>query len=332
MYISYSSSDEYCEYTGISIISLFENNKDLDLCVFLIDNGISTNNKDYIINISEKYNRKIEFIDGNIIEQELKNKVPMFNGSFSTYSRIILDKIYPEYVDKILVLDSDTIVNGTLDSLNDLEFNGKIIAAVENPEFYLNENINTEEKKIIKLKKKYFNAGILYVNLKEWREKNFSKKIDKAISELVDYKFVDQTILNYATDQEDYIKLPYKYNYWGHLWNKADKQRIHSYFNNFFSKEEIEDAETNPIIIHYKGYDSRPWYKESTSLMKDKYLYYKNISPWKDSKLESFYDSSYYRKLPFLNKLKMRVVIALNNTVILEKLKKIYRAIKLDKE
>ena len=328
MYISYSSSDEYSEYTGISIISLFENNKNVDLNVFIIDNGISKMNRDNIIKIAEKYKRKIVFIDGKRIEYELKNKVPIFNGSFSTYSRIILDKIYPDYVDKILVLDSDTIINGSLESLNYLEFTDKIIAAVENPEFYLNENINTEEKNIINLKKRYFNAGILYVNLKEWREKNFSNKIDKAISELKEFKFVDQTILNYATDLEDYAKLPYKYNYWGHLWDKEHCNKIHSFFLNYFPVKEIIEAENNPIIIHYKGYTSRPWFKESTSSMKDKYLYYKSISPWKNIKLDSFYNSTYYKNLSKDNKIKVRVLLMFNNTIFLFLLKKIYRIIR----
>lgn len=331
MYISYSSSNEYSQYTAISIISLFENNKDMDLVVFLIDNGISNKNKINFKKIANKYKKKIVFIDGDSLFYELKKYLPEFNGSYSTYSRIVLDKIYPDYVDKILVIDSDTIINGSLSELNDFDFKDKIIAAVENPLIY-KIDLDKEEREIIEKNNLYFNAGILYVNLINWKKKNFSKKINNAIKKLEKFSFVDQTILNFATDHEDIIKLPYKYNYWGHSWNETDRQRINSYFSNYFSKEEIEDAESNPIIIHYKGYETRPWYKESTSLMKNKYLYYKSISPWKASKLESFYDSSYYRKLSLLSKLKTRVIITFNNTVILKQLKKIYRTIKLDKE
>lgn len=327
MYISYSSSDEYCEYTGISMISLFENNKNLDLNIFLIDNGISLDNQKNILQIAKTYNREIVFVDGKKIIVELKNRVPEFNGSFSTYSRIILDKIYPDYVDKILVLDSDTVINGSIIELYKLDVSNKIIAAVENPEFYMNNYLNNEEKDIIKEKQFYFNAGIMLVNLKEWRNKNFSNCINQAISTLRQFEFVDQTILNKALPQNEYIRLPYKYNYCGHLWNEKERKNKHAFFSKFFSETEIEEAERNPIIIHYKGYTSRPWFKESDSSLQNLYLYYKSISPWKNTKLKSIFNSSYYKNLCVFDRIKLKLSIKFKDTYFLRFLKGLYKKI-----
>lgn len=46
MNIVYSSSDSYAEIAGVSIVSLFENNKDIkEMVIYIIDNGISDSNK-----------------------------------------------------------------------------------------------------------------------------------------------------------------------------------------------------------------------------------------------------------------------------------------------
>ena len=53
MNIIYSSSDAYSELAGVSITSLFENNKNIDdIEVYIIDNGISEKNKEHFHKIA----------------------------------------------------------------------------------------------------------------------------------------------------------------------------------------------------------------------------------------------------------------------------------------
>ena len=60
MNIVYSSSDSYAELCGISIVSLFENNKSCDeINVYVIDNGISNQNKEKLLSTAKHYSRNI---------------------------------------------------------------------------------------------------------------------------------------------------------------------------------------------------------------------------------------------------------------------------------
>ena len=56
--IVYASDDNFAEILGISVISLFENNKDMqEIIVYILDSGISIVNKEKIESIFKEYNR-----------------------------------------------------------------------------------------------------------------------------------------------------------------------------------------------------------------------------------------------------------------------------------
>ena len=63
MDVVYHSSDSFAAVTGVSITSLFENNKSADtINVWLIEHDITQENKDNLVKIANKYERKIYFI------------------------------------------------------------------------------------------------------------------------------------------------------------------------------------------------------------------------------------------------------------------------------
>lgn len=59
-HIVYASDDAFAEILGVSLVSLYENSKDMtDIIIYILDSGISEQNKDRIINVSKKYSRKM---------------------------------------------------------------------------------------------------------------------------------------------------------------------------------------------------------------------------------------------------------------------------------
>ena len=48
MYIVYASDDNFSDIMGVSILSLFENNKDENINIYILDSNISKDNKDKI--------------------------------------------------------------------------------------------------------------------------------------------------------------------------------------------------------------------------------------------------------------------------------------------
>ena len=62
--VMYLTDNNYVVFAGVSIISLFENNKDIEnINVYVIDDSISEKNKKIYLDIANKYKRNIIFLD-----------------------------------------------------------------------------------------------------------------------------------------------------------------------------------------------------------------------------------------------------------------------------
>ena len=134
MYVVYGSSDLFSEVTGSSMISLFENNKCIkDIHVFCIEKEITEKNKSYLKSIARQYGRTLQFIEmpkwSEKLNIELKSQKKIWPGM--GYNRPFLPEIIPDSVDKILYLDSDTIVEQSLENLWNTDLNGYYMAAVD---------------------------------------------------------------------------------------------------------------------------------------------------------------------------------------------------------
>lgn len=110
--IVYASDDGFAEVLGVSIISLYANNKEMDdINVFVLDSGISAENKRKLISISKEYNRrKIEFISAKNISEILKLDVKTDRGSLSQYARLFISSSLPKTIERVLYLDCDIVI------------------------------------------------------------------------------------------------------------------------------------------------------------------------------------------------------------------------------
>lgn len=308
--IVYSSSDYYSQCTGISISSLLKNNQDIpEIKIFVLETGISEDNKSNIKMIGEKYNRSIEFINaqGKFDDYVKKLKFKYMRGSYNTYARVMLNAWFSD-LDKVLLIDSDTLVVGSIKELWNIDMNDYLIGAV--PEVAIYSPYSTyEDKKIIDNSNPYFNMGIVLCNLKRWREEKIDDLIEKKLNDYKkDFMIADQSILNYTINNQ-MKRLHLKYNYYTAM-HAVSYSTIKKVFSeqNIFGKNEFLEARNNPIIIHFVGHPfERPWFDRSTSVYKKEYLSYREETPWKDQALMptpdaknwmfGFYDKLTYRML-----------------------------------
>ena len=73
MNIVYASDDNYAEIMGVSMLSLFENNKDTsEIVVYVLDSQIRNDNKQKLQQIADIYNRQLNFISIQKIYQIIK--------------------------------------------------------------------------------------------------------------------------------------------------------------------------------------------------------------------------------------------------------------------
>lgn len=296
--ICYATSDEYAEYTGISIYSLLKNTpKRIIGRFFILDYGIKKANRNRFHQLEQMYNIEFEYISAEKILVEIKERlgIASFRSSLATYSRAFIDQIIPDNVCRLLYIDSDTIVNRSIEELVGFNMGECAIAgAIALDQF--DSCHATSEFPLMTKNKIYIGCGIVLYDLNNWRKLNCTKWVCDICNSGIKTPFADQTLINNAIP-EKYIKvLPIKYNYAAHGIPK-DMEMKHLQSNNWYTAAECKEAVESPVIIHYKGWAViRPWYDECVSRRTTDYRKYKAESPWRDIPLSVM--SEYLKTVP----------------------------------
>lgn len=321
LYISYITSDAYSPYCGISLTSLFENNKEMeDLEVFIVTYDLKDDNKKKFDILAEKYNRKLTFIDAMPVIDDLKvkYKIKDFSGTSIGYTRIFPHKLYPEYVNKILYIDSDTIIISSLAGVEEFDLCGCPFAMAENLSFEIMPELLRDNEKIAFYNKgKNYNSGVIICDIQKYLEAGIEGILIEELKKGETYAYAEQSIINCAVPFKFIKSLPLKYNYSLHRFSKYEIFDVIQYYGKIYSIEDMMDAEKEPIIIHYIGDRSRPWYRQAVTRRKKEYLDYKHISPWCAMESKSIFETKYFRDLPVVNKIVQIITIPLFNSRIL---------------
>lgn len=311
MYISYSSSDFYAPHTGISIASLLENNKDVEnIEIFILDLGIEEDNKRRLSTIVDKFNRKLSFIsviDKDIVEYVGKD-VPPHIGSYATYARLCAPIVYPTYVDRIVCVDSDMIITGSIRIVANMDMTGKVVAAVPclYKRYHSIAGKSAEEKGIMANHKYYINNGFMIINLENWRKYDFENRVKEAVKDMSVFKHKDQSIMNYILEDNFLLPIPLRYNFYLH---SVPKYKLKSLNVEPFTRHDLKEAEDNPVVIHYVGDETRPWFRENISTMSEYYFKYKAMTPYADYPIVSLFETPSYKRKGYLEKCFLRVYL-----------------------
>lgn len=286
MNIMYCADDNYSRHAGISMMSLFEKNKNTDkIDVYIVSVNISADNKRKIKEIADTYKRKVFFIDF----EEFKDRLVLDNGDnehpISAYARIFVDELLPKSVDKVLYLDCDILINDSLDELWQNDMQGKALGAVQDICYMVFRNETGIEQPY-----RYFCSGVLLIDMRQWRKENCQKKLTDYVDERKGVlQHHDQTILNGVFGTDYYVLHP-KYDVLTPVFLMSYKNLVTYYGceEDFYTKKEIKESVKNPAIIHYTSSGiGRPWENNNHPLA---HLYQdiKNRSPWYDYPKQEF--------------------------------------------
>lgn len=125
---------------------------------------------------------------------------------------------------------------------------------------------------------KYFNSGLLIINVDRWRKEKITDKVIQYIKENQDILFYpDQDALNVVL-QEKWYSLEFRWNQISlfHNMNITESSYAH----------EIQNALDNPAIVHFTE-ASKPWQYLNSHPNKKDYFYYLNLTGWREYKYPS---------------------------------------------
>lgn len=281
--VLYQFNEKYVPFAGASITSLFENNKDMEgINVYILGEELSRNSKDKLCELAKTYERRVIFKDTKELVKDMKEwGIPAYRGSYAANMRLFLPLILEEEMNRILYLDADTIVNGSLRELMKTKMDGFALAMVL-------DSLGGNHKKTLGFGEAdpYYNSGVILFDLKNWRERECTERIIEHIKQgNTGYSAPDQDLLNVVC-KEDIMTLKPEYN----------AQPVHLVFSisdyykcygrmAYYGEEELKNLKQNAVIYHFFRFLGEfPWNKNNLHPDNRLFDHYIALSPWKGYK------------------------------------------------
>lgn len=153
-----------------SIASLLLNNPGHHISVHVINEGLSPTAHDVLSRLTLIHGAKLHLHVVDAGQQSAMARVPIMKRlSKSVYYRFLVPYMLQSSVERVLFLDADTIVTGSLNELFEFDLEGACIGAVNDP---LSSLLARERN----LKGAYFNAGVMVIDLQSWRDLDVSHR------------------------------------------------------------------------------------------------------------------------------------------------------------
>ena len=259
--VFYAVDDAYIPFLAVSIKSLISNSSSENDYIIRV---LYTNITDEHINkikMLEKENVSIEFVNFNNKIESIKDKLYTRDYySKTTYFRLFLPEIYKEY-DKIIYIDSDTVVLTDIADMYNIDMGDNLVAGVPDGAVQTVPIFQEYVEKVVGVAdyNKYFNAGILLMNLDELRKFKFQEK----------FLYLLETVKFTVAQDQDYL-------------NRICKGRVKIIDSGWdaMPMEPLKLDEDKLKIIHF-NLGAKPWHHDN--ILYDKFF-------WKYAEQTDFLD------------------------------------------
>ncbi|HBL14337.1 MAG TPA: glycosyltransferase family 8 protein [Cyanobacteria bacterium UBA11162] len=270
-----AADDRYAMPLTVTICSLLANlSQDYQLTIFIIDGGIKQANKRKLFQSINSNRCQVNWLKPQpekLKKVKLSGRIPI-----AAYYRLLIPDLLPAEFDKVIYLDCDLIILEDLAKVWNLELdNHYILAAQDTTVPYISspDGLANYKQLGISEQAKYFNSGVLAINLKKWREDNIADQAIKYVEENKQYiRWWDQDALNAVLVGK-----------WGELdlrWNQMPNVYGDSFWQDpYFKHYHYDDLVSHPYIIHFAT-QLKPWRFECQHPAKDTFFYYLDQTLW----------------------------------------------------
>ncbi len=236
--VFFAADDNYLPYLSVALRSLKENaNRTHAYEIYVLHAGVDNAAYEAQILTFAEPDFTVSFVDVGEQLKEIKRALQLrdyYTGA--TYYRIFIAGMFPN-LDKAIYLDSDIIVRGDISRLYDVSLGNNLVAAVPDTAVASVKEFRRYTQEVLGIEySRYFNAGVLVMNLKKFREDSFYERFCALLRE---YKFSvaqDQDYLNVLC--RDKVKLLSKT--WNTMPIGGNKNKM-------------------PMLVHY-NLTAKPWH------------------------------------------------------------------------
>lgn len=259
--IFFATDDNYVPFLAVSIKSLLDNaSKEYFYNIHILTDGIKEENKERLKEVMSE-NSELIFDDVSGHVAKIKARLDATLRDYYTASifyRLFIAALYPNY-DKAIYLDCDITVIGDISKMYNIDLGDNILGVVPDdviasvPEFrrYAEEGVGVKYDK-------YFNSGVLLMNLVAFREQKIKERF---VFLLIKFNF------DTAAPDQDYL-------------NALCKDKVLYIERGWDRMSTDEDYDGEVYLIHYNNF-YKPWIYDNIPY--EKYF-------WEYAKKTSYYD------------------------------------------
>lgn len=228
-------------YATMRSVCLFTRRRP-DLVFHIFHRTLSGSHRHDLEMIATEFGAVLQFydLDASDLFSDIARRMPE-NRRLSNivYARLVIDRLLPADVKRVLYLDCDMMVRDAIEELLERDLEGFPIAAVRDTggAIITGGRDLRNNRDIFDIADPYFNAGMVLIDVEQWRAADIVGQLERALSNGVMGRiYYDQDFLNLVFSR-NWLQLPWR-------WNTIDARQNHEGLN--------------PAILHYTG-DTKPW-------------------------------------------------------------------------
>lgn len=286
MVIAFCIDEKMIQHLLVCIHSILNTNSNENLEFYILNKDITEKSKLLVNENLAKSAVSVQFI--NVIQERYANLMVSHHITIESYFRIALADLLPQRINRVIYLDCDIIVLRSLMPLWELDLNGFKLAAVaelfndRNEELGLGNDV------------KYFNSGVLVMDLTVWRNEHISQQVfDYLAVHPEKIKFHDQDALN-AVLYNKWLQLSEIYNFTVPYLERALK----------LSNRALPISQL-PVVMHFNR-SFKAWHYQSRHPYKGLYYKYLKQTPFKN------FTPTDYTPMNVIRKMTAQLLISLN--------------------
>jgi lipopolysaccharide biosynthesis glycosyltransferase len=260
----------YLQHVAVCLASLLLNNPDLYFDIVIVGRATERLDEGKLSRSLARFpNKSLSFREFTPPSDRLLPLNPRAHYTLDNWTRLWVEEFFDDDIERVLYLDADIVVVGSLAPLWHVDLEGALLGAVDIPgsdRGVTHLGLRAEDG--------YFNSGVLLVDLQQWRETRALATVlghVEANPELM-MRDVDQEALN-ACFHGRRKRLDYKWNSLLSFFREPPSIPL--------APAEIAAVRREACVIHFNG-NSKPWSYLCEHPRKAEYEKYLRMTEWRD--------------------------------------------------
>lgn len=275
-----SADENYAMPMTAMLYSVLANLKtNTHVLISVLDGGIHPSTKQKVLQSLQQ--QHIQFhLDWIQPDHTLLQGLPLNHRfTLAAYYRLLISESLPAHVNKAIYLDCDMIVQGNVAALWQAEMGDNYALAVQDDYQPLVSSrggcgLSNYQELGLNPEQKYFNSGLLVINLKKWREDDIGSKV---------LEFSRQNWTHIVNADQDGLNAVFQ-GHWGQLserWNQMPSIYTYaSWQESPYDAIAFQALQDHPYITHYTN-APKPWRQQCEHPAKALFYAYLDQTAWR---------------------------------------------------